>query len=576
MNRFEWASPQTLAQALEMRPATTATSMLSSDGQPPPGAAILKAGGIDLLGLMKDGLLQPARIVNLQAIAELGQIIQQTDGTMRVGANVTLAQIASDQRPAHALSRARRRGRKLGKSAAAPGCDDRWQSAAAAALLVFPFGASSLRAQGRRHVLRLCAAKTNTTRSSGRKGAPSCTRRPPPPRWWRSPRRWSWRAATAPAASLPSKRSSLRLQPTSDARTTFAAARSLPQSCCRPRARAYARCTCAGRTGVLRLADRRCCGRARQRRGWPVPFGIGRSRRRSTGTLSGQGSGGGIDRKAGFRRDGPARRPGGADRRHTAGQKRLQGARFRSAGKTRDHRCSGAPMTPLSRVTRITDKFQDAPGTDVAFGDKRTMSRRQANAALLAGAALAAMPAFALAAQEAMTLPAPRTGGGMPLMQALQQRRSTREFAPRPLPSQVLSDLLWAAYGINRPSGDRTAPYWRHIMVIDVYAAMADGVWLYEPKQHVLLPHLAQDIRAQTGQQDFAATAPLDLVYVAHGERMQDVPRQSADSTPRSIPASSARTCICSARQRAWRRFFAEGSITSNLPPRCDWMAQRS
>ncbi len=97
MNRFEWTSPQTLAQALEMRMTTTAASMLSSDGQPASGAAILKAGGIDLLGLMKDGLLQPARIVNLQAIAELGQIIQQTDGTMRVGANVTLAQIASDQ-----------------------------------------------------------------------------------------------------------------------------------------------------------------------------------------------------------------------------------------------------------------------------------------------------------------------------------------------------------------------------------------------------------------------------------------------------------------------------------------------
>ena len=75
-------------------------------------------------------------------------------------------------------------------------------------------------------------------------------------------------------------------------------------------------------------------------------------------------------------------------------------------------------------------------------------------------------------------------------MQALQLRRSIREFSPRPLPPQVLSDLLWAAYGVNRPSGDRTAPYWRHIMVIDVYAAMADGVWLYDPKQHALRPHL--------------------------------------------------------------------------------------
>jgi nitroreductase len=87
----------------------------------------------------------------------------------------------------------------------------------------------------------------------------------------------------------------------------------------------------------------------------------------------------------------------------------------------------------------------------------------------------------------------------------------------------VLSDLFWAAFGVNRPSGDRTAPYWRHIMVIDVYAAMADGVWLYDPARHALVQHLAADIRAQTGMQDFVGTAPLNLVYVAHGERMQDV-----------------------------------------------------
>jgi nitroreductase len=115
-----------------------------------------------------------------------------------------------------------------------------------------------------------------------------------------------------------------------------------------------------------------------------------------------------------------------------------------------------------------------------------------------------------------MQLPAPKTAGGMPLMQVLKLRRSTREYADRPLPLQVLSDLLWAAYGVNRPSGDRTAPYWRHIMVIDVYAAMADGVWFYDPKGHLLRKHLSADIRAATGQQDFVGSAPLNLVYVAH------------------------------------------------------------
>jgi nitroreductase len=152
----------------------------------------------------------------------------------------------------------------------------------------------------------------------------------------------------------------------------------------------------------------------------------------------------------------------------------------------------------------------------------RTMTRREVNATLLAGAALAAMPMAAFA-QEVRGLPAPRKNAGKPLMQALQLRRSIREFSPRPLPPQLLSDVLWAAYGVNRPSGDRTAPYWRHIMVIDVYAAMADGVWLYDPKQHALRPHLDTDIRAQTGLQDFVATAPLNLVYVAHGERMKEI-----------------------------------------------------
>ena len=98
------------------------------------------------------------------------------------------------------------------------------------------------------------------------------------------------------------------------------------------------------------------------------------------------------------------------------------------------------------------------------------------------------------------------------MIEALRLRRSVREYSDQPLPPQVLSDLLWAAFGINRPSGDRTAPYWRHIMVIDVYAAMADGVWLYDPKQHALLPHLSADIRAQTGLQDSVARAPLNLI----------------------------------------------------------------
>jgi nitroreductase len=150
------------------------------------------------------------------------------------------------------------------------------------------------------------------------------------------------------------------------------------------------------------------------------------------------------------------------------------------------------------------------------------LTRREASAGLIGAAVFAAAPA--IAAQEERPLPPPRMDGGKPLMQALQARRSTREFAGRALPDQVLSDLLWAAYGVNRPSGDRTAPYWRHIMVLDVYAAMADGVWFYDPQRHGLVRHSGADIRAQTGQQDYVGSAPLNLIYVAHGERMKEVP----------------------------------------------------
>ncbi len=157
------------------------------------------------------------------------------------------------------------------------------------------------------------------------------------------------------------------------------------------------------------------------------------------------------------------------------------------------------------------------------------LTRREA-AAAIGATALSIGVAGAFAAEDITPrpLPPPRASGGMPLFEALKLRRSTRAYSARPLEPQVLSDLLWAANGVNRRSGDRTAPYWRHIMVIDIYAAMADGVWLYDPKAHALIPHSKDDLRALSGTQDFVGTAPLNLVYVAHGERMTDVSRRGA------------------------------------------------
>ena len=122
-------------------------------------------------------------------------------------------------------------------------------------------------------------------------------------------------------------------------------------------------------------------------------------------------------------------------------------------------------------------------------------------------------------------LPAPDAEGGLPLMQALKLRHTSRSFDTRELPPQVLSDLLWAAAGINRPgSGKRTAPTARNWQEIDIYAAMEEGLYIYDPVEHALLPVLAGDFRALTGTQDFVALAPVNLVYVADYDRMGKAP----------------------------------------------------
>jgi nitroreductase len=114
-----------------------------------------------------------------------------------------------------------------------------------------------------------------------------------------------------------------------------------------------------------------------------------------------------------------------------------------------------------------------------------------------------------------VTLPQPQTDGGRPLMQVLKERKTTREFAADKLPPQVLSNLLWAAFGVNRPDGRRTAPSAMNRQEIDIYVATGDGLFVYNAQGNRLDPVLAQDVRAATGTQPFPASAPLDLVYVA-------------------------------------------------------------
>ena len=126
------------------------------------------------------------------------------------------------------------------------------------------------------------------------------------------------------------------------------------------------------------------------------------------------------------------------------------------------------------------------------------------------------IPAGLATAQELkpINLPAPRITGGKPLMEALKARQSTREFAPDKLSQQTLSNLLWAAWGINREDGGRTAPSASNRQEIDVYVVMENGAFVYDAKANILKPVASGDLRKLAGQQPFVAEAPLNLVYV--------------------------------------------------------------
>lgn len=118
---------------------------------------------------------------------------------------------------------------------------------------------------------------------------------------------------------------------------------------------------------------------------------------------------------------------------------------------------------------------------------------------------------------EPVQLSKPQTDIGRPLMQVLKDRSSTRAFNPEKLSPQLLSNLLWAAFGVNRPdSGKRTAPSAMNWQEIDVYVATADGLYVYDASRNRLNPVLRDDVRAQTGTQSFVKDAPVNLVYVVN------------------------------------------------------------
>jgi len=149
----------------------------------------------------------------------------------------------------------------------------------------------------------------------------------------------------------------------------------------------------------------------------------------------------------------------------------------------------------------------------------------------IAACAVLLLCAASILAQELqpIALPPPRKSGGMPLMEALNLRQTIRSIGDRKLPDQTLSDLLWAAFGVNREKGPRgkvgrTAPSAMNLQEIDIYVAMPGGVYLYEAVPHRLSPVVAADLRGLANRRPDAAKAPVILIYVADSDKKPGPP----------------------------------------------------
>jgi len=129
---------------------------------------------------------------------------------------------------------------------------------------------------------------------------------------------------------------------------------------------------------------------------------------------------------------------------------------------------------------------------------------------------------FAIYAQGGnIKLSAPTKQGGMPLMQALNERQTIRTYSNEALTLQQISDVLWSAVGVNRPQNDnrRTSPTARNAQQIEVYVFIESGVYFYDAIQHELVLLKSGDHRKDAARQEFAQKAPLLLVFVANYDK---------------------------------------------------------
>jgi len=131
---------------------------------------------------------------------------------------------------------------------------------------------------------------------------------------------------------------------------------------------------------------------------------------------------------------------------------------------------------------------------------------------------------------QPIVLPKPERDGGKSVLASLLERKTTRTISSKELPMQVLSNILWAGFGVNRETGGfnkkgRTAPSASNSQEIDMYVALPGGVYLYEAEGHRLLPVAEGDFRARSGRRG-AGTAPLNIFYIANLSRYDLGPTQ--------------------------------------------------
>jgi nitroreductase len=144
-----------------------------------------------------------------------------------------------------------------------------------------------------------------------------------------------------------------------------------------------------------------------------------------------------------------------------------------------------------------------------------------------------ATPQAITEAEGVIKLSKPDLTKGVPMMEALSKRRTDRNLSDKKLTLQQLSEVLWAADGVNRPDGKRTAPAAMAKYAVDIYAVLPEGVYLYDVAKHELTLVVKGDYRKDSGRQDFVYIAPLNLVYVLNLKDWQNtrmpIPEQKRD-----------------------------------------------